>query len=102
MSTFRQLIEVTLDGDVFKCQSRALDFANAERALVRDGGEVGKDQIALRFRIAYTVFRRAYPDHPGASSYGVFVDVLDDIREEAMRDDDDEGVDPMDPTPAAE
>ena len=101
MSTFQQDVEVTLDGEVFKCRSKAIDFTNAERQLVRDGGNVEKDQMALRFRIAYCVFRRHYPEHPAARAYGVFIDVLDDIREEALQggDDDDEGGDPMDPTP---
>lgn len=99
MSTFQQEVEVTLDGEVFKCTSKAIDFVNAERALVRDGGDVTKDQMALRFRIAYTVFKRNHPDQPGARAYGVFLDMLDDIREESMQDDTDEG-DPLDPTPA--
>jgi hypothetical protein len=97
VSTFRQEIQVTLDGEVFKCMTRALDFTNAERQLVRDGGQVDKDQMALRFRIAYVVFRRTHPDQSYASAYGVFLDALDDIHEEGMNDDD-EG-DPMDPTP---
>jgi hypothetical protein len=97
VSTFRQDIEVTCDGEVFKCQSKAIDFTNAERALVRDGGQVDKDQMALRFRIAYTVLRRCHPESPYSSAYGVFLDALDDIHEEGMNDGD-EG-DPMDPTP---
>ena len=98
MSTFQQDIEVTLDGEVFKCRSKAIDFTNAERQLTRDGGDVQKDPLALRFRIAYCVFRRNYPEHPGARAFGVFVDVLDDIAEEQLLEDRDDG-DPLDPTP---
>lgn len=94
MSTFRQDVEITLDGEVFKCQTRAVDYTNAERQLVRAGGKVDTDQLSLRFRIAYTVFRRCYPDHPAARSYDVFLDILDDLKDEP---DADEG-DPMDPT----
>ena len=100
MSTFQQDIEVTCDGEVFKCRSKAIDFVNAERALVRDGGDVGRDQMALRFRIAYTVLRRCHPETRYSSAYGVYLDALEDIHEEAMGGGDDEG-DPMDPTPEA-
>jgi hypothetical protein len=99
VSTFRKDIEVTLDGEVFKCQTRAIDYTNAERQLVHDGGKVAEADIALRFRIAYCVFRRDYPEHPAAKAYGVFLDVLDDINE--TPDDADEG-DPLDPTPWAD
>jgi hypothetical protein len=99
VSTFQQDIEVTVGGEVFKCRSKAIDFTNAERQLTRDGGEVAKDQMALRFRIAYCVLRRNYPDTPYGSSFGVFLDNLDDIREESLREGD-EG-DPLDPTPEA-
>jgi hypothetical protein len=98
VSTFRQDIEITLDGEVFKVRSRAVDFVNAERALARDGGKVDTDQISMRFRIAYTVFRRSEPEHPAARAFGVFLDVLDDIREESLLDGDDEAANPLDPT----
>ena len=100
MSTFQQEIEITLDGEVFKCRSKAIDFTNAERQLTRDGGEVQKDQMGLRFRIAYCVFRRNYPDHPAARAFGIFLDVLDDIQEESTLDIDDDDGDLMDPSPA--
>lgn len=96
MSTFRADIEVVLDGEVFKCRTKAVDYTNAERALVRDGGKVDADQMALRFRIAYSVFKRCEPEHPAARAYGVFLDVLDEIVEEPNRRDE-EG-DPLDPT----
>jgi len=93
-------MEITVDGEMFKCQSRAVDFTNAERQLVHDGGKVDTDAMSLRFRIAYCVFRRNYPDHPAARAYGLFLDVLDDIQEEALRDA--EAGSPLDPTRPAD
>jgi hypothetical protein len=99
VSTFRQEIWVTLDGEVVKCQSKAIDITNAEQAFARDGGQIEKNPTMFRFRIAYTVLKRTHPEHPAAGSYGVFLDMLDEIEEEALRDAD-EG-DPLDPTRAA-
>jgi hypothetical protein len=96
VSTFRQEIQVTLDGELFKCQSKAIDFTNAEQQLAHDGGKVEANQIMLRFRIAYCVFRRNHPDHPAARAFGIFLDDLDDIKEEAQL----EGAG-VDPTPLA-
>jgi hypothetical protein len=102
VSTFQQEMEVTLDGEVFKCRTKAVDFTNAERQLVREGGEVTKDQMQLRFRIAHCAFRRNYPDHP-AKSFAVFLDTLDDLKEESMLEGEGDGDgDPLDPTPGAE
>jgi hypothetical protein len=98
VSTFQQEIEVVLDGEVFKCRTKAIDWTNAERQLVRDGGEVAKDTMALRFRLAYVTFKRCHPGESYASAFGVFLDALDDIVDEAQAEDGD----PMDPTPLAE
>jgi hypothetical protein len=102
VSTFQQDIEVTLDGEVFKCRSKAIDFTNAERQVNRDGGQVDKDALSLRFRIAYCVFKRNHPEDPHARAYGLFLDDLDDIKEERLLDGDDgdEDGDRLDPTRA--
>jgi hypothetical protein len=98
VSTFRQNMVITVDGEDFKCQSKAIDFTNAEQQLARDGGTVEKNAMALRFRIAYCVFRRCHPDEPAARAFNLFLEVLDDIQEEAQL----EGVSPLDPTPSAD
>jgi hypothetical protein len=98
VSSFRREIVVTVDGVDYKCQTKAIDYTNAEVSLARDGGTVEKNAMALRFRIAFAVFRRCHPDEPTARSFPVFLDVLDDIDETP---DDLEDGDPLDPTPLA-
>ena len=101
MSTFRKEIIVTVDGEPLKCETRAVDYTNAERQLAADGGSVDKHAMALRFRIAYVVARRCYPGHPHLGAYGTFIDLLDDIEEDPDGLDDDGGINALDPTPAA-
>jgi hypothetical protein len=99
VSTFRQDVEITLDGEVFKCRSKAVDFTNAETQLAATGiTNVSEHPMALRFRWAYCVFRRSHPEHPAAEAFGRFVEALDDLREEALL----EGASPLDPTHAAD
>jgi hypothetical protein len=99
VSTFRQEMLITVDGVPYKCLSKAVDFTNAESALARDGGTVEKNAMALRFRIAYAVFRRNHPDNDAAHAFGTFLELLDDIQEEQNLED---GGSPLDPTPSAD
>jgi hypothetical protein len=97
MSSFRNEMEIVLDGEPYKARSRAIDFTNAEIQVSKEGGPgVMEQPMALRFRVAFLAFRRSYPDHDLARSYGRFMDALDDITDEAERDAAD-GVDALDP-----
>lgn len=98
MSTFRNEIEVELDGEVFKAKTRAIDYTNAEQQISKEGHDVTQTPVALRFRVAWLAFRRAFPDDDRAKAFGRFMDALDDISEEADRD----GMDPLDPTQTAD
>jgi hypothetical protein len=97
MSTFRQEWQITLDDEIFKCQSRAIDWTNAEQAIAREGGGVERP-VALQFRIAFSMFRRDHPEHPASRAFGPFMEIVDEVKQEARED----AGDPLDPTHLAD
>jgi|SRR6516162_3733289 hypothetical protein len=105
MSTFRQDMEVVLDGEVFKCQTRAVDHTAAEVLTAKDGGTIETRPVSHGFRIAFAAFRRCHPENDLSRSFGRFLEVLDEIRQEGAPTDD-EGVelepDALDPTHMAD
>ena len=79
MSTFRQDMTVTLDGEPYKVQTCAADNMDAEIAVAKGGGTIESRQFTMAVRIAFSAFKRTYPDHPLSASFSGFHRVLDDI-----------------------
>jgi hypothetical protein len=81
VSTFRRDVTVTLDGEPFKCQTRAADQMAAEVMIVKAEGASPQDRpISMGFRVSYQAFKRCHPDHELAGSFTRWLDVLDEIE----------------------
>jgi hypothetical protein len=93
-------MEIVLDGEVFKCRTKAVDHTTAEVMSAKDGGTIETRPVAHGFRVAYATFRRCHPEHDLAHSFPRFLDALDEMRslEEGTEDE----PDPLDPTHQAD
>jgi hypothetical protein len=80
VSTFRRDVVITLEGEPYKCQTRAVDHTAAEVLTVAKGEAPDRNQISHGFRVAFQTFRRTHPDHELAGSYGRFLDALDEVE----------------------
>jgi hypothetical protein len=92
-------MEIVLDGESFKCRTKAVDHTTAEVMSAKDGGTMETRPAAHGFRVAYAVFRRCNPESDYAHSFARFMDALDEMRDlEAGPDE----PDPLDPTHPAD
>lgn len=100
MSTFRRDVVITLEGEPYKCQTRAVDHTAAEVLTVARGEAPDRNQISHGFRVAFQTFRRTHPEHEYAASFGRFLDALDDVEGLEPEDAGGEALepDPLDPT----
>jgi hypothetical protein len=73
-------VVIILEGEPYKCQTKAVDHTAAEVLTVAKGEAPDKNQISHGFRVAFQTFRRTNPEHELAGSYGRFLDALDDVE----------------------
>jgi hypothetical protein len=99
VSTFKRDVVIILEGEPYKCQTKAVDHTAAEVLTVAKGEAPDRNQISHGFRVAFQTFRRTHPEHELAGSYGRFLDALDDV--EGLEPEAEAGElepDPLDPT----
>jgi hypothetical protein len=95
-------VVIILEGEPYKCQTRAVDHTAAEVLTVAKGESPEKNAIGHGFRVAFQTFRRTWPEHELAGSYGRFLDALDEVDGlEAEAGAGELEPDPLDPIPPA-
>jgi hypothetical protein len=94
MAFFKSTVDVWLDGEKLTFRTRLDDQLNAERQIHENPANT---PIELGSRTWWNAFKRAYPDHPCAKTFGRFAEALERSEEHEPPE-----LDAMDPTREAD